>query len=272
MADVKLAVLAGGLDDPHKAVDGLVAEGVEAIEAGADFFQKNGPGMIAEAARVLHDGGVAIRSVHSPFGNENSLSAPDKDVRARAVETHAELLRRCAYAGVSVVIAHPGTSEAPERVPEMIEWCKQSLTSLAPVAEQTRVSIGLENMLPKHPGTTGEELLDILDAVDSPALGICFDTGHAHCNGTMREVFEAVKDRVITFHLADNDGVGDLHFQPPYGTINWIDFVSVFRTIEYDDFMTVETPPWAGGGHRQLIDQVSALLNHLDERIAAQAS
>jgi sugar phosphate isomerase/epimerase len=270
MATVKLAVLAGGLDEPHKAVDDLVAEGVEAIEANADFFLNSSPGVITEAARILRDGGIAIRSVHSPFGAENSLSAPDEDVRAKAVETHAELLRQCSQAGVSVIIAHPGTGEAPERVPELIEWCKQSLTTLAPTAEQTGVRIGLENMLPKHPGTTGEELVEILDAVDSPGVGICFDTGHAHCNDNMRGVFEVVKDRIITFHLADNDGVGDLHFQPPYGTINWIDFVTVFRTIEYDDFMTVETRPWAGGSHRQLIDQVSALLNHLEERIAAQ--
>ena len=74
------------------------------------------------------------------------------------------------------------------------------------------------------------------------------------------------------FALVDNDGVGDLHFQPPYGTVNWIDFVSVFRTmeLEYRDFMTVETPPWPGGGYRQLIGQVSALLNHLEERLARQ--
>lgn len=272
MAGVKLAVCAGGLDDPRKTVESLAAEGVEAIEANADFFLSNSAGMITETARILHDGGITIRSVHAPFGNQHSLSAPDAEIRAQAVETHAQLLRQCAYAGVSVIVAHPGTSEAPDRVAEMVEWCKQSLEELAPIAEQTQVHIGLENMLPNHPGTTGEELLAILDAVDSPALGVCFDTGHAHCNGDMRGVFEVVKDRVITFHLADNDGVGDLHFQPPYGTINWIDFMSVFRTmeLEYRDFMTVETPPWPGGGYRQLIGQVSALLNHLEERIARQ--
>jgi sugar phosphate isomerase/epimerase len=272
MAGVRIAVQAGGLDDPRMTVDSLAAEGVEAIEANAEFFLNNSAGMITETARILDAGGVKIRSVHAPFGNQHSLSAPDEDVRAKAVETHAHLLRQTAYAGVSVIIAHPGTSEAPDRVAEMREWCTESLIELAPIAEQTQVHIGLENMLPNHPGTTGEELLDILDVVDSPAIGVCFDTGHAHCNGDMRGVFEVVKDRIITFHLADNDGVGDLHFQPPYGTINWIDFVSIFRTMElpYRDFMTVEAPPWPGSSYRQLIDQVSALLNNLEARLAQQ--
>ena len=44
---------------------------------------------------------------------------------------------------------------------------------------------------------------------------------------------EVLKDLIITFHLADNDGTRDMHLQPPYGTIPWDDFLSVFRTMDF---------------------------------------
>ena len=84
---------------------------------------------------------------------------------------------------------------------------------------------------------------------------------------------EVLKDLIITFHLADNDGTRDMHLQPPYGTIPWDDFLSVFRTMDFpcpsdpvradgrqESPIVVEARPWQGDGYGQLIREVTALL------------
>jgi sugar phosphate isomerase/epimerase len=271
MSTLMVNVCVGDLQNPKSAADHLAAQGVRAIEAAPpERFLELSPHEVDGVVGPLRERGISIRSVHAPFGKEHNLSSPDSEVRRRAVETHIRVVRQTARAGASVLVIHPGTDEAPNLVPQMREWIVESLAVLARAAEDAGVRLGLENMLPRHPGTHGEELLAMLDAVGSPALGICFDTGHAHCNGDMAGIFRAVKDRIVTFHVHDNDGKRDLHLQPPYGTIFWDEFVRVFRTMAWDDYVTVEAEPWARGNWRRLIDGVTLLLSHFEHRIAEQ--
>lgn len=274
MRSVEFAVCAGGLGQPKQSACDLSRQGVRAIETGPpDFILSTDAARLREIADTFAGEGVRIRSTHAPFGNDCNLSSPDPAARTKAVEVHWRFIEKSAALGTYCIVVHPGTDEAPGRVPEMREWIIESLAQLAPAAESTGVRLALENMLPKHPGTTGEELIATLDAVGSDSIGICFDSGHAHVNGALRGVFEAVKDRIITFHIHDNDGVRDNHYQPPYGTTNWEHFLRIFRTMDFDDAVTIEAAPWGRADYARMIDEVGRLFTHFEEQIAgSQAS
>jgi len=248
------------LPKPQETIPQLQAEGVRAIEAGYHFFVTYPESVVDKNARLFEQAGIRIWSVHAPFGDSYDLSHLDEPTRRRAVEYHKYVLERTALANTSVLIIHPGANARGAKTDQMIPLLLNSLEELLPTAERVGVQLGLENMLPDHPGCDFEELRQVVERIGSKWLGVCFDTGHAHVAGGVKEGMEVLKRFIITFHLADNDGTRDTHLQPPYGTILWDEFLGIFRTMGFQDPIVVEARPWQGRRYRQLRDEVTALL------------
>ena len=74
-------------------------------------------------------------------------------------------------------------------------------------ARERGVRIAFENLLGNH--TTLHKVLAAYDP--SSDVGICYDPGHGNIAGDGLEFAEAVKDRLIAFHLNDNDSTADQH-------------------------------------------------------------
>jgi len=266
---VQLAICSAGLDKPEETATRLAQLGVCAIETSSEFYLNAEEKHIREVAAMFLDRGVRLRSVHAPFGNEHNLSSPNPGVRLATVEEHARLLRKCAVAGVHCIVVHAGTDETKDRPADAVAWAIESLRKLAPVAEESGVRMAVENLPPGYLGCDANQLMEIVTGGESSSIGVCFDTGHAHMNGTMAATFERVKDHVVTFHLHDNDGKGDLHYQPPFGTIDWREFVRIFRTMGFNDAVTVEAPPWTRDDWTRLLDDVTRLLDGYEAILAA---
>ena len=237
----------------------LVLQRVKAVEMGYSYFADNSEPKIAALGETYRRHGMRLWSVHAPFGGENNLSDLDESKRMRAVETQSRLLPRVAMAGAEVVIIHPGVGIRSEDRPAAADALRRSLPALTRTAEVAGVRIALENMLPGHLGDDGTTLMRFVEENDSPALGICFDTGHAHCLRKMRETFQILQPRIITFHLQDNDGTRDMHLQPGYGTLPWWEFVEVFRQMEFHDPLVVEARAWDGENLSTLLGEMRLL-------------
>jgi sugar phosphate isomerase/epimerase len=138
----------------------------------------------------------------------------------------------------------------------------ESLEELVPKAKESGVKLALENMLSGYLGDNPGELMECVTALSSDFLGICFDTGHAHCTGSMGEFFSSVKERIVTFHLQDNDGTRDMHVQPGYGTAPWQDFVQVFETMDFADPLIIEARPWNGASIAVMLEEQRLLFQH----------
>ena len=92
--------------------------------------------------------------------------------------------------------------------------------------------------------------MDLINKFDNhPNIGACYDTGHANCmasapgktpdkyepyfakcwweNGVEQEddALETMQSQVVTCHIHDNTGYGDLHGMPFDGTINWAELI-----------------------------------------------
>ena len=235
-------------------------DGVDFVETSWRYFLANDEAGVARLGEMLEERGLAISTVHAPFGTEDDLSNPDEVARKQTLERHGLLMERIAPLGVDRMVIHPGayTEEDPSgREPILLD----SLDVLVREAGKRGVRLALENMPPGHLGDTSGVLRGIVDKVSSPRLGVCFDTGHAHITEEgVGKAFDTLKDLTIAFHIHDNDSTRDMHIPPPYGTIDWISFAKQLDTIEIDDPMTIEARPWAGRSRGAMIEEVKAVM------------
>lgn len=259
---MQLGICWGGLETPEETIDSLLGQGVEAFETSHRFFLEADEQTIQMTGELFRKSGIAIWSVHAPWGGENNLSHLEESKRRQALKSHKRLLRKVGLAGVKVMVIHPGEEAEEKDMPLVTDLLLESLKELMPVSESCGVKLALENMLPKNPGADCGQLRKIVEEVASPWLGVCFDSGHAHVVGDVLEGFEVLKDFIVTFHLQDNDGTGDMHLQPPYGTIDWGTFSKKLRSFNFREPIIVEAMPWGGAGMGWLQKEVWALLEY----------
>lgn len=258
---MQFAICEWDLEPTAKTVEAWAASGVTAVEPGAVFLTTHTEAETKTVDTLCRAAGIRIYACHAPFGGENDLSLLDDAVRAKAIAAHRHALERAALLDAACLVIHPSGGNIPaHELPLRRAKLVDSLGSLLKEAERTGVRLALENMLPNQVGSTSEAIRQIVDGFDSPLLQVCFDTGHAHLNpeGALA-AFHTLGERIIAFHLQDNDGNLDRHLQPPYGTIAWAPLVSEMVNADFDFPWSVETPPWNHAGWRVLLDEMQAL-------------
>lgn len=127
---------------------------------------------------------------------------------------------------------------------EVIAANVEKLQLLAPYAEQLGLRICLEN-LGGHFASL-ESLLEVIRRVNSPALGICLDTGHLHIHVrdmTQEQFILGAGAYLHALHIADNDTSGDQHLMPfGRGTVDWSSVMRGLNAIGYEDCFNYEIP------------------------------
>ncbi len=118
------------------------------------------------------------------------------------------------------------------------------LREVAPVAEEKDVLICLEN----HEGNNlenGDDYARIFDAVDSPNLGICLDTGHFDAAGVdMDALIDRFGLKINHIHVKENNGFGRKEFvRFGQGTTDNFHVVDRMLALGYQGFITVELSP-----------------------------
>lgn len=259
--NLTFAVCANVHQEPERQIADLADQGVTALEGSHQPLLENEPATLRRWRRLLEKAGMRYWSIHAPFGPDYNLAAPEPEKRQKALESIALTLERAAELGAAVVIVHAGVKvEKEEERATVEERALEGLATLVKVAERAGVRLGLENLLPQYPCERPEQLRRMVEALNSPWLGVCFDTGHAHVGGNVLEFFQALAPWVITFHLQDNDRSRDLHLPPGYGTIPWEEFGSLLRSTGFTDPLVIEAPPWQRSNWSTLLRETQALL------------
>lgn len=87
-----------------------------------------------------------------------------------------------------------------------------------------------------------EEYDRLLSEVDHPAIGCCFDTGHAHMTGNWRTLLAAMAPRLTYLHIADNHGEHDDHLPFGRGTVPFAEMLPAIAETGFDGPVCFETP------------------------------
>ena len=108
-------------------------------------------------------------------------------------------------------------------------WLENSTETWQKVMEAAAkigLRVAVENVFDEEP----EALQMLIEKIDSPDFGFCFDTGHFNLFSrvTMEQWFESLGRRLVEVHLHDNDGKADSHWALGRGNI---DFEKIFRLL-----------------------------------------
>ncbi len=196
-----------------------------------------GPHELAYLKGLFREYGLALSDIHGSQGVEKCWHSPVEYRRKAGVDLVAnriEMFRE--LGGDGTIMMHVpffsvGADEAARRdVQAHFDALCRSLDELMPLLEEADCAISAENMWTDD-WTLIEELLARYPA---ERLGICYDSGHANALGNNRiDSLDRNKGRLLALHLDDNDGTGDQHQPPFYGTIDWDRLAQIIATSSY---------------------------------------
>ncbi len=193
--------------------------------------------------RTVRDAGLAVPAIgtgQAYLADGLNLSHADEGIRARAserVETHIHL---AAQVGAAVIVGllrgriSGGRAATDARLAD-------SLGRLLPVAERERVSILFEpiNRYETDYLTTVDDVLQLIQRVGSPLLGVLADTFHMNVEeASIEDSLRRAGPWLRHVHAADSN-----RRAPGWGHLDFAKILSVLHEIGYRGYLSAEILP-----------------------------
>jgi len=199
--------------------------------------------IIENALRYAEDLGLSFPQSHPHLrANVSSFDETERRADIDRIIHHMEI---SAKLGVKTVTIHPGrffgepTDEEAARVRELNV---AGFREIRQKAEELDLTISIEN-LGRHLPRTAAELLDLIDAIDRPGIGVTFDTSHANMAGIdMPAAIRELGERLTAVHISDNHGENDEHLIPGDGKIDWPPIMEALRDVGFGGTLNFEIP------------------------------
>jgi len=191
--------------------------------------------------------GLKLYQAHGKFGLGEGL-AEESD----ALIDYKKEIKIASRLGIIDIVYHPMHPKKNESISiddykKLVQRNVDFFKQLIPDLEKYNVKIALENM-PYGAYTYAEELLELLDALDSDCFGICMDTSHLQYAGEniSRFIMQAGQ-RIIATHMSDSLRDRDLHLLPVFGPgyEGWVDWYKVkdaLIAVGYNGGFNLEIP------------------------------
>jgi len=179
---------------------------------------------------IVGAGSIAPRQMVDPTDHDRVV----KEFREHVKEAHK--------LGCKTLIGLTGNERNDVSRDEQTRYVIQCLKRLAPIAEDEGVTVVVEalNVLVNHRGyflATTADTMEILEAVDSPNVKMCFDIYHQQITegNIIRNIRNHI-DRIGHFHVGDNPGRN----QPGTGELNYKNIFKAIHDTGYEGFVALE--------------------------------
>ena len=205
---------------------------------------------------------LEAEALHLPFNQAHGSKRIDLDGDVPAQLSMAvRQLEAASLLKIPRVVFHAGKSADAAR---LLERNRAFFMELCESAARPNVEIALENTFKPDELTAAlDRHIALIDALNTPLFGACWDTGHAHiAHADQRAGILALGRRLRALHIQDGDGVSDTHTAPYYGMIDWENVMRALADADYRGDLTFEAPSFVrplpdalkGGALRQLCD------------------
>jgi sugar phosphate isomerase/epimerase len=214
------------------------------------------PGFEDTLLKEMADNGLSFCDAHMPFGADLDLNCPNEAKRAMMIAKLKLVLEICAYMKTDTIAIHVGNNhyEAASKIADEIHIArmKDALSRLLPTAEELGITLCIENI---WFSVNTPDVLNLIKAeFPTPALGFCYDSGHANIMDSGRlftegEAYsrwnaigiktppwedavaklERMLPDVVNCHLHDNYGNKDQHDLPGKGNVKWDKIIPLLR-------------------------------------------
>ncbi|APW63806.1 sugar phosphate isomerase/epimerase family protein [Paludisphaera borealis] len=226
LADVPHAWPAGLLEGPKRAIRETMAR------TGLQFSNVN--------AFMMN----AVNDHRQPYWHPSFIE-PDPNYRRVRIDHTRRALELCAELGAPHITTEPGGPIAPGQTrQEALDLFVEVLKPLAEHAEKVGVLLLIEPE-PDLLLERTDQYVELADRVNSPALGLNFDVGHAYCmSEDLPKAIAALAPYTRHYHLEDIAATRVHHHLPPGdGAIDFAEVIAAIRKTGYDGWLTVELYP-----------------------------
>lgn len=192
---------------------------------------------IDQIRQWLDEFGLQLNDLHASAGIEKRWLSPVAYERLAGVELVQNRIEMAARLGSNVIILHmPVAPTAQPALQSFWDAVRRSLEAFQPFACQRGVRIALENLTDGNFATVRQ----VLGEYPPEFVGLCYDSGHGNITGDGLEQLEPVKDRLISLHLHDNDGIGDDHLPLFAATVDWLKLAGIIARSSYTEMVSLE--------------------------------
>lgn len=226
----------------------------------------------AELAAWFRDSELQLHSLHSPMFTDTvwgksgpqaviDISEPQKAHRISHVDEIKRALEIAESVPFRYLIQHIGVGGA-EYDERHVDAAFTSLEELSVFARQRGVEVLLENIPNGY--SSAARLNQFLDQTHLD-LNYCFDVGHAHIGDGIESEYNAMKTRIRSTHLHDNDGSEDKHLFPTVhsgGSIPWPETIRMLASRPEQYPLLLELKEDTGNPHP--LDAVGKIFERFD--------
>lgn len=227
--------------DPLRVLAVGQRAGFSALELGSYTYWPDT--LTSEQVQVLRsavrqDGlALSIHFIHRGI----DLGAHEEGARSRFLVQLQETVRLAGRLDAKVIVVHLGyvtrpapLQELPAARQEARALALDTLRKVVPLAEAEGVLLCVENLhlRPNEVLLSYQEYVDFVRAVDSPALALTLDFGHAHVSGGIDKAIATLGPLVRHLHIHDNTGERDTHEEIGRGTIPFVRYAPFLRAFE----------------------------------------
>lgn len=232
---------ASTLSFPQGAVNGLRnLDKKIGIEIFYEFASEDMWNHVLDQAMENRDGEF---SIHSPMFFANIGYSEEKELY-RELSAPFKMYHR--FNGQFYVLHSQGEGYIPSNENERRELRRkvtERIGQFAKICENEGINLVIENLFRGTPGPlfNQEEYIQLFEEV--PGVNALIDVGHAVLGKyDIYEVQKALKERLIGYHVHDNDGIHDCHWrvEAENGVVDWKEFCKGAREYTPNATMVME--------------------------------
>jgi L-ribulose-5-phosphate 3-epimerase len=198
--------------------------------------------------------GVRIHSVMNQAHWSFPLSSPDPAVVDKSLEGMHASLTNAKLWGSDTVLLVPAVVNAEVSYAEAWERSQRQIRKLIPIAQESKIVIGIEEVWNKFL-LSPLEFARYIDSFESPWIKAYFDVGNVAINGYPQDWIRVLGKRIVKLHIKDFKFERNLAswVSLKEGQIDWHAVHAALESINYKGTATVELP----GGDADYLKEVN---------------
>ena len=214
---------------------------------------------------LILDSSLSIETLHLPykrFVNDICVDSRYANILwidgINSSEYVSELINEVNFAknyGIPTVVMHITGGDTP---PPINKVAVENIKKVLRKCEEHEITLCLENL------RRLDYLQYIFEALNSPYLKFCFDSGHASTMTRNLETFpwDFFGQYLHCVHLNDNDGINDQHQIPFSGNINWATLIN--KIFSYNQKLNLTLEVRSSTEERETTKEVDFIKNCYD--------
>ena len=224
--------------------------------------------------------GVFFNQAHAPVPTDGEDEKYNEEVYQKILRT----IEISSLLGIKNVVLHPkdyirysGTYE--ETREQLRNVNLEFFNSLVPYCKDYNVNVAVENTywgagktIEKSYCSGAEDIIDLVDTINSPYMVACIDLGHLALAGEChKDVINALgKKRLKCLHVQDNEFIKDIHLLPGLGKIDYEEIIRALADIDYEGELTLESYGFIKGFEQEFVPEVVNFMARRAKFLAAK--